>query len=123
MVFNRINTANESIKSAWLRTKWCYSAKTDFNRIEYELNLTDTYLPFQKLVVSMTKHPSSFKLNGQLAEDNSRVTDQPVVLYEGPVRPLCSLAPNNVNTMAAASVAAHNLGLDLVIGRLVSDPK
>ena len=71
----------------------------------------------------MTKHTSSFKLNGQLAEDNSKVTDSKVVLYEGPVRPLCSLAPNNVNTMAAAALAAHNLGLDGVIGRLVSDPK
>jgi predicted dinucleotide-utilizing enzyme len=71
----------------------------------------------------MTKHTSSFKLNGQLALDNSKVTDRKVVLYEGPVRPLCSLAPNNVNTMAAAALAAHNLGLDQVIGRLVSDPK
>ena len=32
------------------------------------------------------------------------------------------LAPNNVNTMAAAAIAASNLGLDNVIGRLVSDP-
>ena len=71
----------------------------------------------------MTKHPSSFKLNGQLAEDNSKVTDTKTVLYEGPVRPLCSLAPNNVNTMAAAAMAAHNLGLDKVVGRLVADPE
>ena len=46
-----------------------------------------------------------------------------VTLYEGPVRPLCSLAPNNVNTMAAAAMAAHNLGLDRVVGRLVADPE
>ena len=70
----------------------------------------------------MTKHPSSFKLNGDIAEKNAKVVQKSVVLYEGPVRPLCSLAPNNVNTMAAASVAASNLGLDGVTGKLVSDP-
>ena len=66
----------------------------------------------------MKKHPSSFKLNGNIAEINSKVKDEAVVLYEGPVRPLCSLAPNNVNTMAAAAIAASNLGLDNVIGKL-----
>jgi aspartate dehydrogenase len=70
----------------------------------------------------MRKHPTSFKLTGYIAELNAQVKDEAVVLYDGPVRPLCSLAPNNVNTMAAASVAAKNLGLDQVIGKLVSDP-
>ena len=60
--------------------------------------------------------------NRPLAETNKNVTNTAVVLYEGPVRPLCSIAPNNVNTMAAAAIAASNLGLDNVIGRLVSDP-
>jgi predicted dinucleotide-utilizing enzyme len=45
-----------------------------------------------------------------------------VTLYDGPVRQLCPLAPNNVNTMAAAAVAAHNLGLDGTRARLVADP-
>jgi hypothetical protein len=40
----------------------------------------------------------------------------------GPVRALCPLAPHNVNTMAAAAIAAHNLGFDKVQGQLVSDP-
>jgi len=40
-----------------------------------------------------------------------------------PVRELCPLAPNNVNTMAIASLAAHNLGFDKVIGCLVADPQ
>ena len=31
----------------------------------------------------MRKHPSSFKLNGDLAEKNARVKDAEVVLYEG----------------------------------------
>ena len=69
----------------------------------------------------MKKHPDAFKLNGELANINSEVKEEPVTLYEGPVRKLCPQAPNNVNTMAAASIAAKNLGLDNVIGRLVSD--
>lgn len=62
----------------------------------------------------MTKHPSSLKLNGELKKRNDEVKDKPVVLYEGPVRELCPLAPNNVNTMAVASMAAGNLGFDKV---------
>ena len=44
--------------------------------------------------------------------------DRSVELYRGPVRELCPLAPNNVNTMAAAAVAAANLGFDNTIGVL-----
>jgi len=73
------------------------------------------------LKVTMKKHPSSFKLSGELEEKNNKVGDDPVVLYEGPVRQLCPLAPFNVNTMACASIAAHNLGFDEVIGCLVAD--
>ena len=39
-----------------------------------------------------------------------------VVLYEGPVRDLCPLAPNNVNTMACLSL--FGIGFDRTIGRL-----
>ena len=53
---------------------------------------------------------------------NDQVGSEAVDLYYGPVRQLCPLAPNNVNTMAAAAVAASNLGFDKVLGRLVSDP-
>ncbi|XP_035691956.1 putative L-aspartate dehydrogenase [Branchiostoma floridae] len=74
------------------------------------------------LKVTMRKHPSSFKLNGSLKEKNDNIGADAVVLYDGPVRDLCPLAPNNVNTMAAAAVAAHNLGFDVVRGCLVSDP-
>lgn len=76
----------------------------------------------QALKVTMTKHPSSFKLEGHLKAMNDSVADAPVVLYDGPVRDLCPLAPNNVNTMAAAALAAHNLGFDKVQGSIVSDP-
>ncbi|ESO93087.1 hypothetical protein LOTGIDRAFT_119936 [Lottia gigantea] len=78
----------------------------------------------QALKVTISKHPYSFKLEGDLKEKNSRVTgDTAVELYSGPVRELCPLAPNNVNTMAVAALAAHNLGFDGVQCRLVSDPK
>ena len=41
----------------------------------------------------------------------------------GTVRELCPLAPNNVNTMAAAALAAASLGFDRVQARLVVDPR
>jgi len=74
------------------------------------------------LTITMTKHPSSFKLNGHLEHKNADVKDEKVELYRGPVRDLCPMAPNNVNTMAAGAVAASNLGFDKTIGVLVSDP-
>ncbi|XP_069057104.1 aspartate dehydrogenase domain-containing protein isoform X1 [Pleurodeles waltl] len=74
------------------------------------------------LKVTMTKHPNSFKLEGRLRELNQEVKSKRTLLYEGPVRDLCPLAPNNVNTMAAACMAAHNLGFDGVVGALVADP-
>lgn len=78
----------------------------------------------QGLTVTMRKHPTSFKLeDGETNRLNQTVSKDPVVLYEGPVRALCPQAPNNVNTMAAACVAASNLGFDKVIGKLVSDPR
>jgi len=74
------------------------------------------------LTVTMRKHPSSFKLNGDLKAINDNVKEGSIELYRGPVRELCPLAPNNVNTMAAAAVAASNLGFDKTVGVLVSDP-
>jgi hypothetical protein len=58
----------------------------------------------------MKKHPASLKLEGQLGEAVAALlaagTPGESVLYRGPVRGLCPLAPNNVNTMAAAAIAA-----------------
>lgn len=67
----------------------------------------------------MTKHPSCLKLNGALKEKKDAVTDEAVTLYEGSVRGLCPLAPNNVNTMAVAAFAASNLGFDKVCSLVV----
>ena len=38
------------------------------------------------------------------------------------MKDLCPLAPNNVNTMACAALAAECLGFDRVRGLLISDP-
>lgn len=75
----------------------------------------------ESVKVTMNKHPNSFKLTGSLLEKlkSSDFSSNPVTLYEGPVRELCTLAPQNVNTMAAASLAG--LGLDLTVGCLVAD--
>ncbi|XP_048378931.1 aspartate dehydrogenase domain-containing protein isoform X2 [Stegostoma tigrinum] len=74
------------------------------------------------LKVTMSKHPDSFKLRGHLQELKESMKGQRVVLYDGSVRNLCELAPNNVNTMAAAAMAGHTLGFDRVQGSLVADP-
>nr|CAB3223762.1 putative L-aspartate dehydrogenase [Phallusia mammillata] len=74
------------------------------------------------LKVTMKKHPSAFRVLEPLESLNKSVKDQPVVLFEGSVGDLCPLAPNNVNTMAVAAIAAHNLGFNKVKGCLISDP-
>ena len=75
--------------------------------------------------VSMAKHPSSLKLEGELKEAleayKRSSVEKPCVLFEGPVRVLCPLAPNNTNTMACAALAASNLGFDKTVGKLVAD--
>lgn len=73
----------------------------------------------------MTKAPQSFRLQGWLQERlvAAVAAGGRAVLYEGPLRPLCPLAPNNVNTMAAAAVAAPGLGFDGVRACLVADPR
>ena len=64
----------------------------------------------KKLKVTMKKHPSSLKLQGRL-KDVEIKPDCENLLYDGPVKELCPLAPNNVNTMACAAIAGHNLGI------------
>ncbi|CEF66989.1 Putative L-aspartate dehydrogenase [Strongyloides ratti] len=79
----------------------------------------------KKLSISMIKHPSSFKVFGDLKKlcDEAMETSTLKVLYSGPVRHLCKLAPNNVNTMAGAAIAAKNLGFDNVEANLIADPE
>jgi predicted dinucleotide-utilizing enzyme len=78
----------------------------------------------RSLRISMAKHPASLKLDGELAlklAEAAKVTDRAVVLYDGPVRALCPLAPNNVNTMACAAMAG--LGFDRTQALLISDAR
>lgn len=44
------------------------------------------------------------------------------IVLLGDVRALCPMAPNNVNTMACAALAGHNLGFSQVRGILEADP-
>jgi len=80
------------------------------------------------LEITMKKHPLSLKLEGELGSKLATFIasgSKPgieCILYEGPVRQLCPLAPNNVNTMAAAAIAAYDtLGFDGVQCRLIAD--
>jgi len=77
----------------------------------------------KSLRVTMRKHPDSFKLGSELAALNNvaRMEGRPVVLYDGPVRGIGALAPNNTNSIAAAAVAGYTLGFDQVQACLVAD--
>ncbi|KAM6904836.1 aspartate dehydrogenase domain-containing protein [Xenentodon cancila] len=72
------------------------------------------------LFLRMSKHPSCFRLTGDILTD-WREGDGRRVLFSGSVAELCPFAPNNVNTMAAAAVAAGTLGFTGVRGEIVSD--
>lgn len=80
----------------------------------------------------MAFHPRSLRLNdaklcelnddlikqqeSMLGEDNQ---PKPLILYEGPARELCQIAPNNANTVATAALLG--VGFDHTIGKLISD--
>ncbi len=81
----------------------------------------------RSLTITMKKHPDSFKLNeplrSKLLHERARIGDDngEIVIYSGPVRELCRLAPNSVNTMAVGAIVADHLGFDGVQGRLIAD--
>ena len=70
--------------------------------------------------ISMRKHPSSLKYSGPLDYPLEQTTTERV-LYDGPLRKLCALAPNNVNTMAVLALSSE-LGFDQVQAQLVANP-
>jgi len=79
------------------------------------------------LRITMKKHPSSLLLEGGQPKERLEAAvaagvQGETVLYDGPVRELARVAPNNVNTMAAAAIAGANLGFDGVQACLISDP-
>ena len=59
----------------------------------------------------MGRHALCGALCGCTHVDQAAPTGE-TVLYDGSVRGLCPLAPNNVNTMAAAAIAGHTIGFD-----------
>uniref|UniRef100_A0A8C0DSJ7 Aspartate dehydrogenase domain-containing protein n=1 Tax=Balaenoptera musculus TaxID=9771 RepID=A0A8C0DSJ7_BALMU len=65
----------------------------------------------QSLRVTMATHPDGFRLEGPLATHRAQPGPR-TVLYEGPVRGLCPLAPRNSNTMAARCPGRPGLGFD-----------
>jgi len=77
----------------------------------------------RKLAVTMKFHSHSLKLKPPLDEKlAAAVPGQECILFEGSVRELAPLAPNNVNTMVCAAIASGKaLGLDHVQARLVAD--
>lgn len=77
-------------------------------------------LCFQGLFIRMSKHPSCYRLTGDVLSNWTEGEGRRVLL-RGSVAELCPMAPNNVNTMAAAAVAAGTLGFTGVQGEIVSD--
>ena len=80
------------------------------------------------LRVTMRWHPSALRLRGALVDKLAQLQEQPGfagtehLLYDGPVRALCPMAPNNVNTIACAAMATGSgLGFDQTVGRIFVD--
>ena len=76
------------------------------------------------LTITMKKAPHHMKVLGSVKEEVDKVLASNAsgehIVYEGPVRGLCPLAPNNVNTMACAAMAAGpELGFDGTNARLI----
>jgi predicted dinucleotide-utilizing enzyme len=76
------------------------------------------------LEVTMKQHPTSLKVQGSLVDALKQCpSGEEFVVFQGSVRDMCPLAPNYVNTMACAALAAHNLGLDGTRAKLVADDR
>jgi len=82
------------------------------------------------LSITMKKHPAMLNITDDALNEQRKAliekaekgeAVEPLVLYEGPVRGLCPLAPNNVNTMACCAMSAHSLGFDQTVGKLIAD--
>jgi len=77
------------------------------------------------LKITMKFNADALKLNPPLQQKldsyiNDSSNTHELNLYEGAVRPLAVLAPNNVNTMTCLALAAHTIGLDKTKARLIA---
>ena len=76
----------------------------------------------------MKKHPDSlYPIEGtesyKLNQKSKQVSEE-VVLWNGPVRDLCSIFPRNVNTIATAAICARNsLGMSKTQAILIADSR
>jgi len=71
----------------------------------------------QGLSVTMRFNATALRLHTPLKEKltawlNDPALQEPLLLYEGSVRELAALAPNNVNTMTCVALAGSRIGLD-----------
>jgi aspartate dehydrogenase len=84
--------------------------------------------------ITMRKPPHSFRLEEPLQSalqsyidlldnpETHKTAPSSFTLYDGPVRGICPLAPNNVNTMACLAVASgEEVGFDHCRGILIAD--
>lgn len=94
----------------------------------------------QGLTIQYMTHPNSLRLpelNANASENtpelvvlhnlsaDSKRTNHPKVLYDGPARQLCKLLPNDLVSLpvASAAIAATNLGFDNTRVKIVVDPE
>lgn len=84
--------------------------------------ITALHITMKKPHASMRlEEPLQTALEAFTADESTNAPDQ-VVLYHGPVRQLCAMAPNNVNTMALAAIASGtNVGFDAAVATLVAE--
>lgn len=81
-----------------------------------------------KLSVTMRWHPDALRLCGDIADDLKKLQNLPEfegkehLLYCGPTRPLCTMAPNNVNTIACAALSSGAaVGFDATLAKIYVD--
>lgn len=100
--------------------QWGHFEDGGYNKGHHHYN-EKTSVSFERFVLSVHFNTNNdyYLVLSPLKEMKSN--EKMVILYEGPVRDLCPLAPNNVNTMAC--LAIFGIGFDRTVGRLVSDPE
>ncbi|KAF7625991.1 hypothetical protein Mgra_00009840 [Meloidogyne graminicola] len=106
-------------------TIWCTLGSRDIQKMA----------DFGTLSITTMLHPNSLQLAELNVDSSSELkvlhsfceeckrTNSPKVLYDGTARQLCLMAPNNVNSMASAALAAHTLGFDCTKAKLIVDPE
>ncbi len=76
------------------------------------------------LHVEMKKHPSSFKISDEATKEKlekAQQEDGEVVVFEGNVKDLNVVAPQNTNTMSIYALTSSSLGFEGCTGRIVAD--